>query len=1030
MTASEIIGRFSARLAPLPVRTYNLGGSSCALLLSRLETPFIAVYPDEESALRLYKDIQFYSACFGEKAKVHLLPSADSPTGLGERAQVVKKIFLDGEGGSIVTHKDAASAPLWSPEELKERMIILKAGAEAGRQAVHEALEKGGYSPVTLVADKGQFSMRQWILDVFPATAQNPVRVEFFGDVVESIRTFETDGQRSTSEIAESVIMPASAPTAGGGAFTLLKDYVVICPESGDALEGARLISAYSLSGDGEDAGLLPIAGLGILPPERKDVSVLPDAVRGLDARVMFVSSSASQAERLGDILKGGGVIAPVISPAEAAVYEGRHSICVGHLSSGFFVPGLLVLTETEIFRKPQFRAMKESKVSGLIASLDDLSPGDYVVHKDYGIGRFAGLTRQHFEGAECDLMTVEYAGGDRLYLPLQGIARVTKYHSQEGALPAVDRLGGKSWLKTREKVRRRVKEMAGKLLNLYAEREVTTGLAFSEDTELHREFDSFFEYEETKDQLRAIEEIKKDMCSERPMDRLLCGDVGYGKTEVAMRAAFRAVFDGRQAAVIVPTTLLCEQHVRTFKSRFSAFPVRIDYISRFKPKKELSETLRAVAAGETDIVIGTHALFAKGVSFPNLGLLIVDEEHRFGVAQKERIKELKRGVDVLTLTATPIPRTLQMSLSGIRSMSVIETPPEERIAVKTTVAVFGEEVIREALGREAERGGQVFFVHNRIGDIEKIAGYVRKLMPHLRIAVAHGRMPERELEKVMLSFLNAQTDVLVSTAIIGSGLDIPSANTIIINMADRMGLADLYQLKGRVGRGSQRAYAYFLVPGGHAITDEAGKRLQAIQDMSYLGAGLRLAMRDLEIRGAGNMLGPEQSGYIEAVGFDMYIEMLETAVQELKGMKPEARKEARVDVALNAFIPEEYIPDMMLRLTIYRKIAASKDAVALKAVEGELRDRFGPLPEEVGNLLKVAGLKLLAEGHSVLSITQSSSGIRVVVSEGAGVAPELLLAEFPGRLRFHKDGFELKTSALADVERALKAIGPVSLSP
>ena len=586
----------------------------------------------------------------------------------------------------------------------------------------------------------------------------------------------------------------------------------------------------------------------------------------------------------------------------------------------------------------------------------------------------------------------------------------------EEGIVPKIDRLGGKTWQKTKARVRKKIQEMAEKLITLYAEREVHKGFSFSYDTELHREFDSFFPYEETPDQLKAIQDIKKGMESDKPMDRLVCGDVGYGKTEVAMRAAFKAVYDGLQVAVLVPTTILCEQHYRNFKSRFAAFPVSVDYLSRFKSAKEQKKTIAALAAGDIDILIGTHGVLGKAVNFHKLGLIVIDEEHRFGVRQKEKLKELKKGVDVITLTATPIPRTLSMALSDIRDLSIIETPPEERLAVKSVVAVFNKELIKESITGELERNGQVFFVHNRIKDIYKIAGYLSELLPELKIAVAHGQMAEGELEKVMLHFYEKKTDVLVSTAIIGSGLDIPTANTIIINRADALGLADLYQLRGRVGRGNVRAYAYFLIPGEDLITDEARQRLQAIQDMSYLGAGFRLAMKDLEIRGAGNLLGAEQSGHIHAIGFDLYMEMLEKTVAELKGVKIEEEFEPSIQLQLNAFIPEEYIEDITLRLSMYRKIASSKSPEALQSTGAEIEDRFGKAPEEVKNLIDVMRLKIMAKQLLITKIQNANGIVSVFFSKDTKVAPEdifRLRETLDGKLRFLPDGFEVNLKGI-----------------
>jgi transcription-repair coupling factor (superfamily II helicase) len=566
---------------------------------------------------------------------------------------------------------------------------------------------------------------------------------------------------------------------------------------------------------------------------------------------------------------------------------------------------------------------------------------------------------------------------------------------------------------------------MAEELLRVYAEREVAEGFAFSPDTEMHREFDGFFPYEETPDQAVAIEEIKGDMESARPMERLLCGDVGYGKTEVAMRAAFKALYDGKQVAVLVPTTLLCEQHLRIFRSRFAAFPVCVEALSRFRSSGERAGIISRLKQGGVDVIIATHALLKPSVEFSDLGLLVIDEEHRFGVRQKERIKKLKRGVDVLSMSATPIPRTMQMSLSGIRKMSVIETPPEERVAVKSLVAAFDEGLIRDAVDREVERGGQVFFVHNRVKDIGRMEKKLGRVLPLARVAVAHGQMRERELEDVMMAFLDREVDVLLSTAIIGSGLDIPTANTIIVNMADRMGLADLYQLRGRVGRSNVRAYAYFLVPAGALITEEARQRLQAVQELSYMGAGFRLALKDLEIRGAGNFLGPEQSGCIDAVGFDLYMEMLERAVAELRGVEIKEKIRPAINIRVNAFIPENYMEDMALRLSAYRSVYSARSREDLAGIEAEMSDRFGRPPRPFMDLLRVRRLSLLAEELSINEISAVAKGARFALSGDTPLTAGDILGAFDGRVKFVESGFELslKSGSFAEIEAALAAL-------
>jgi transcription-repair coupling factor (superfamily II helicase) len=1040
MNFSELVKSFSSRLFPCPLRVYNLTGSSISLFLSLIEEPFVMVDETEESALKIWQDIQFYKKVFhSDVSSVCFLPLSDGADVTGKRAEAIYRLFCEKTAQSVVTSKNALMQTVWLPDVLKKDILRLSVSTEIERDAVKEKLEALGYSSVPLVTENGQYSMRGWILDVFPSTEERPFRVEFFGDVIDSIRVFDVETQRSVSGVDAFSIMPAKEPDDGKIFYELTQGMKRFYSESVQEIpEDAVVLSRFAVRGEGIDAGLVSFRGYGILPDERKDIDELARAVKELsrENRVIVISSSDGQAERLKEVFKDGGVISPVVGLEELMDYEGRVSISVGELSAGLFIPGLVILTENEIFGgRPAYRAIKKSKVSRLVKTIEDLTEGDYIVHRDYGIGRFKGLVRQSIEGYECDLMTIEYAGGDKLYLPLYAVDKVQKYRAEEGIVPRLDRLGGKGWQRTKERIRKRLKEMAGKLLRLYAEREVSKGFSFSRDTELHREFDRFFPYEETPDQIKTIEEIKRDMESSRPMDRLLCGDVGYGKTEVAMRAAFKAVYDGKQVAVLVPTTLLCEQHYRIFKKRFSAFPVTIDYLSRFKPKRAQIETIKNIEKGRIDIVIATHALLRNNVSFRNLGLFIIDEEHRFGVRQKERIKELKKGIDVLTLSATPIPRTLQMALSGIRAMSVIETPPEERLAVKSIVSVFNETVIKEAIDREITRGGQVFFVHNRIQDIDKVERFIRRIVPYARVAVAHGQMREGQLEKIMMAFLDMQVDVLVCTAIIGSGLDIPTANTIIINMADRMGLADLYQLKGRVGRSNVRAFAYYLIPGEHVITEEARKRLQAIQELSYMGAGFRLAMKDLEIRGAGNLLGAEQSGHIHAVGFDMYIEMLERAVAELKGIEVREKVRPTINIRLNAFIPEDYITDMALRLGVYRSIAYAKTIEELEDIEAEMADRFGSPPQEFRNLLGIMMLRLLAEKLLITDISQSDGKVRFVFAEDARLAPERVLKVFNNRVRFQRNGFELslKGNVFEDVKNALETLvneeqGTVSL--
>jgi transcription-repair coupling factor (superfamily II helicase) len=869
----EAINNFVSRLALEERRIYNLAGSGAALLLSLVDGPFVMKETSDERARCLYDDILFYRRAFGiDTSDVCFLTSPNGPEVAGNRAEASYRLFCSRVSRSVITSETAAEAELWPPEVLEKEILRIEKGEEIRRDLAEDGLKRIGYERVPLVAEAGQYSLRGWILDIFPPSG-GPYRVEFFGDEIEGIREFDIETQRSIAGVEGIAVLPAREPKEGADISGLLGEIRRFYIESKyvEPFKDGVALSRIALKGEGTDAGLLSFGGAGITPDERKDIYGLAGAVQllGKEHRVIVVASSEGQAERLKDIFEEIGLGSPIIGVPEIMEYEGSVAIVVEELSSGIFLPGLIILTEEEIFGgRPAYRPLKKSKASALLAKVEDLQQGDLVVHEDRGIGMFEGLVHQNVEGHEYDLLALEYLEGDKLYLPVDSIGKVRKYHAQESVVPALDSLRTKRWQKMRERVRKRIRDMAEKMLKVYAQREVVEGFSFSDDMELHREFDSFFLYEETPDQITAVNDIKSDMEASRPMERLLSGDVGYGKTEVAMRAAFKAVYDGRQVAVLVPTTLLCEQHIRIFKKRFSAFPINIDSLSRFRTPRERQQTMDKLKTGDVDIVIGTHALLKPQVIFYNLGLLIIDEEHRFGVKQKERIKELKHGVDVLSMSATPIPRTLQMSLSGIRSMSIIETPPEERLSVKTTVSVYGEFIIGEAIARELRRGGQVFFVHNRIKSINKVRRMLERVVPYARVAVAHGQMPERELEKIMLMFLDMKVDVLLSTAIVGSGLDIPTANTIIIDMAHKMGLADLYQLRGRVGRSNVRGYAYYLIPKEEAIAEEAQKRLQALQELSYMGAGFRLAMKDLEIRGAGNVLGTQGRGGPEGGGY------------------------------------------------------------------------------------------------------------------------------------------------------------------
>jgi transcription-repair coupling factor (superfamily II helicase) len=1013
----------------------SLTGSSGALFFSMIKSPCLLLCSSEESAAEFCSDAIFWSRLLDKEPPLLIPPRGDQ-----RRMKSLVNLYGEKSAGKFIASLDAALSSLWDRKEFP--LYSITKGVMIDRDVIVQNLLQQGYHIVPVVTGEGEMSMRGGILDIFPPDEEHPVRIEFFGDEIESVRFFDIDTQLSVTEINDIQICPDREPEEGPHLVELLSDVLLILSEPDDIKKHwpdnyilpPRIISFTSLPlhGEGFHFPVSSPAGLGILPEERRSVEDFVGKAIELRKQYFILTAcpSEGQAKRLKELFFDAETDVPILGAG--AVRKDRRSpvITIGELSRGFICKDMLVLADRDVFgQRPSFRSAKRSRVSAVISSIEDFREGDYLVHAEHGIGRFLGLKKERIEDYEGDFITIEYVGGDRLYVPLEHIDAVQKYHAPEGVRPKTDRLGGKTWEKTKQRVKQKIRDMAEKLLAIYARRSTAQGFAFSADTEMHREFDTFFPYEETPDQVTSITEIKRDMEGPVPMDRLLCGDVGYGKTEVVMRACFKAVYDSKQVAVLVPTTILAEQHYETFTSRFSAFPVRIDYLSRFKNRAEQKKTLAALAEGNIDIVIGTHRILAKDVSFYDLGLLVVDEEHKFGVAHKEKVKALSGNVDVLSLSATPIPRTLHMALSGIRAMSTIETPPEERLAVKSMVTRFNPAVIKEALEKEIERGGQAFFVHNRIQDIYKVGSFLRELAPDAKIGVAHGQMNEKELENVMRAFFHKEINVLVSTAIIGAGLDIPSANTIIIDRADRFGLADLYQLRGRVGRSNVKAYAYFLIPGEDIITEDARKKLQAIQELGYLGAGFRLALKDLEIRGAGNLLGAEQSGHIEAVGFDMYMEMLETAVAEIRGEKVEPRIEPVIDLRITAVIPEEYIEDPDLRLSVYRKIAAAKDVKSLGRLHDELKDRFGPLPEKTRRLLEIMELKLLAKKYFIVRIQNILGKVQIIFAPDTPVSSQQIFSLYDTRkkvLKFLPEGgleLDLRGKGWKDIFKEVKKV-------
>ncbi|MDJ0790097.1 MAG: transcription-repair coupling factor [Myxococcota bacterium] len=760
---------------------------------------------------------------------------------------------------------------------------------------------------------------------------------------------------------------------------------------SRDLEELARDLRTARVEGR-EDGALMPLA--------RSVVRWKEDGLR-----IVLCAPALSGAERLRKLLAEYGIETSLerdLAPLAKWSRPGHVEVRVASLAAGFELPSerLVVMTEEEVFGPRERRRKRASgrDRDGALA-LERIAPGDLLVHAEHGIGVYRGLVMLAFGGVEDEFLRLEYEAGDKLFLPVHRLNLVQRYVGSEGATPTLDRLGGTTWQKTRAAVKKSMRNMARELLSVHAARELAPGHAFSARDRALEEFEAAFPYEETPDQHQAIEDVLADLQRNRPMDRLVCGDVGYGKTEVAARAAYKAVMDGKQVAVLVPTTVLCQQHVETFLPRFEGTGARVESLSRFRSPKESREVLEGLASGRIDIVIGTHRLLQKNVAFRDLGLLVVDEEHRFGVTHKERIKQLKQTVDVLTLTATPIPRTLQMAFSGLRDLSVIETPPPDRLAIRTQVCRFDELLIREAILREVRRGGQVFFVHNRVRTIGALAQLLERLVPEVSVIVAHGQMKERELEEKMLAFVHGQADVLLCTTIVESGIDVPRANTMLIDRADALGLAQLYQLRGRVGRSNKRAYAYLLIPGEQALTKEAARRLEALQDLSELGSGYRLANMDLEIRGAGNLLGGEQSGNMGMVGYDTYMELLEEAIEELRGGARVVEIDPEIRLPVPARLPDDFVPDVSQRLVLYKRLAGARDEEEASGVRDELLDRFGPLPPETESLMRVIRLKIAARDLGVVSVSLERGELVLAAAETSRVDPEKLVALMTGRV-------------------------------
>ncbi len=1137
--------------AQLLVSLRNTGKTSARAAAKNGKRPWkLLVVKDEATGKRFVRDIHAFSEqAWYYPAKDFLFYQADTQGTLitRQRVEVLKHIMED-DGGVVVASIDALMDRVLGRENFSESVLTVEPGMTMEMEALSTKLSRLGYERVVEVDAMGEYSIRGGIVDVYPFTSENPVRIEFWDTEVDGIRTFDAETQRSIDTLDSVEIYPASdraGSAAGEKQEVSLLDYfdertllfldepdrlrergTVVETEFRESFEArveemqhhAKLAAtleaqglaekderdpdkliygidqimerldtprtiAFSALGTNlsvlktkqsvhfETAEVTPYNKSGfemllkdlqrwqseqyqivLLSPSRTRASRLAQNLRDYDLRAYcpdvpeanadavsadgaagtgnLAGASASSAGakqsttalasgKAANMRSGQGsslsaqildVAGREIRAAHEAETRGAIMVMFGVLNTGYQFPAerFVLLTEGDMFGNTNAvqKKRKQKKLDGQhIAKLSELSVGDYVVHEDHGIGIYRGIERIESQGVTKDYIKIEYGDGGNLYLPATRLEGIQKYAGAEATKPKLNRLGGTEWTKTRSRVQHAVKEIARDLVKLYAARQSESGYQFGPDTVWQKEFEEMFPYEETVDQDLAIEAVKQDMESHKIMDRLICGDVGYGKTEVALRAAFKAVQDSKQVAYLVPTTILAQQIYNTFVERMKGFPVNIALLCRFRTPQQIRKSLDDLKAGRVDVVIGTHRLLSKDVEFRNLGLLIVDEEQRFGVTHKERIKNLKKNVDVLTLTATPIPRTLHMSLVGIRDMSVLEEPPIDRVPIQTYVMEYNDELVREAINRELARNGQVYYVYNRVSNIADVAGHVQKLCPEARIAYAHGQMSETQLEDIMLRFINGEVNVLVSTTIIETGLDIPNANTMIIQDADRMGLSQLYQIRGRVGRSNRTAYAFLMYRRGKMLTEESEKRLKAIREFTQLGSGIRIAMRDLEIRGAGNVLGAEQHGHMEAVGYDLYCKLLNTAVKEEKGeLQEQPGFDTQIDCDIDAFIPDTYIPNESQKLDVYKRISSIENEEDYSEMQDELIDRFGEIPKPCANLLRIALLRAEAHRSYATEVDIRKGSWKILLDPKARIRVEeipALVREQQGRLRF-----------------------------
>ncbi|ANM32270.1 hypothetical protein ABI59_14785 [Acidobacteria bacterium Mor1] len=1100
----ELEGRASRGLGGTCVSGLVDGSRALVLFLlaQRTRKPLMLVVPDDGALNAYRRDLTALWGMHGlDPQRVVVLPALDSdpyddipphPEVLRERVVALDRLVhrrLD----VLLLPSRALLSKLPSPSEWSERSRTIKVDDELPPDRFILQAIGDGYRRVDTVSAPGEVSRRGGIVDIFPPDADEPVRIELFGDTIDSLRAFDTDHQRSTGTLKEASIGPAMENPLTEDALERLASYLEGSKVRGDKQQRDLRRRLEMLRNEGYWPGLEALAGLTaerpvstfdyapglmlvvdepekceetltradydmrrsyeesdnrVLPPPDElfgdplqmrdrlrapalmlqeligdkpigtehEVQVASRSMRNFSgqladlskelrdradtgARTICLMRASGSVERLGEIFEEQGLAAAITSKEgetpKKLPSEGGLFVQVGSLRAGFELPqqGLAVIAEREVFGEQKKQAAPKGRShAAFLSDFRDLKVGDMLVHVDHGIARYAGLGRPKGGSLNRDFMLLEFEGRDKLFVPIDRLDLVQKYRGVGGGKPKLDKLGGPGWDKVKSKVRKSVENIAKQLMELYTRRQAARGYAFAADSAWQEELEQAFPYELTPDQKRTVEEVKADMESERPMDRLLVGDVGFGKTEVAVRAAFKAVMDGKQVAMLAPTTVLAAQHFDTLTRRYAPFPVKVEMVSRFRSAAETRETVKRVASGEVDVLVGTHRLLSKDVKFKDLGLLIVDEEQRFGVTHKERLKELSVGIDILSMTATPIPRTLQMSMAGVRDLSLIETPPPGRTAIQTFLIPFRPHVLAQAIRQEMRRDGQIFVVHDRIETLGALVQAIQELVPEARILSGHGQMGERRLEEVMTGFCDYEADVLVTTSIIENGLDIPRANTIIVNQADNFGLAQLYQLRGRVGRSAQHAYCYFVIPGKELLSDAARKRLRALQEFSELGAGFRLAAADLEIRGAGEFLGTKQHGHIASLGFDLYVQMLERAVGELKGESPPPEQRPSLHLGVDIKLPDSYLEDAGDRLALYKRLASARTDEDVRRISADTEDRYGHLPAAGSNLFEMAHLRLLAEQAGVKSIDIVEGKMQIRFHETAPLEPHHLL--------------------------------------